>query len=112
MAAGSGLGEALPLNVNGRFVPGGWEGGQADFAARTPREIELLRELIRIYGRARVEDILSGPGLVNVYQFTHQAFGTNPDRTHCAISPSHLCAAVGHVSDPTELPARISRAAM
>src|SRR4051812_957331 len=112
IAAGTGLGEALLLNVNGRFVPGASEGGHADFAARTPREIELLRELIRIYGRVRVEDIVSGPGLVNVYQFTHQSFGIGPERTMGAISPSHLCAAVGDISDATELPARISRAAM
>jgi glucokinase len=112
IAAGTGLGEAMLLNVNGRFVPGASEGGHADFAARTPREIEMLRDLTRIYGRVRVEDILSGPGLVNVYQFTHQSFGTSPVRTLGAVSPSHLCAAVGRVSDPTELPARISRAAM
>jgi glucokinase len=112
IAAGTGLGEALLLNVNGQFVPGASEGGHADFAARTPREIDLLRELTRIYGRVRVEDIVSGPGLVNVYQFTHQSFGTSPVRTLGAISPSHLCAAVGRVSDPTELPARISRAAL
>jgi glucokinase len=112
IAAGTGLGEGILLNVNGRFVPGASEGGHADFAARTPREIEMLRDLTRIYGRVRYEDILSGPGLVNVYQFTHQSFGTDPTRTLGAISPSHLCPAVGRVSDPTELPARISRAAM
>ena len=112
IAAGTGLGEALLLNVDGRFVPGASEGGHSDFAARTPREIELLRDLTRIYGRVSYEAILSGPGLVNVYQFTHQSFGTSPVRTLGAISPSHLCEAIGRVSDPQELPARISRAAM
>jgi glucokinase len=99
------------FNVNGRFVPGASEGG-TDFAARTPREIELLRDLTRIYGRVSYEAILSGPGLVNVYQFTHQSFGTSPVRTLGAISPERLCPAIGSVSDPKELPARISRAAM
>ena len=112
IAAGTGLGEAILLNVNGRFVPGASEGGHADFAARTPREIDMLRELTRIYGRVRVEDILSGPGLVNVYQFTHQSFATGPMRTAGVVAPARLCAAVGHVSDPAELPPRISRAAM
>ena len=51
------------------------EGGHADFAPRTPREIEMLRELLRIFSRVSVEHILSGPGLVNVYQFTHDSFG-------------------------------------
>jgi glucokinase len=112
IAAGTGLGEGLLLNVNGRFIPGASEGGHADFAPRTPREMDLLRELTRIYGRVSYETILSGPGLVNVYQFTHQSFGTSPVRTLGAISPSRLCPAIGHVSDPTELPAHISRAAL
>ena len=129
IAAGTGLGEGLLLNVNGRFVPGASEGGHADFAPRTPREIELLQELTRIYDRVSYETILSGPGLVNVYQFTHQSFGTNPGivpiyqfshhaagpdraRMQGSVLPSHLCAGVGHVSDPAELPAHISRAAL
>ena len=112
IAAGTGLGEALMLNVHGRFVPGASEGGHADFAARTPRDIDMLRELTRIFGRVSVEHILSGPGLVNVYQFTHQSFGAGPTLTPNSIAPARLCAAVGAVSDPSELPARITRAAM
>ena len=42
IAAGTGLGEALLHNVDGRFVPSASEGGHADFAARTEREIALL----------------------------------------------------------------------
>ena len=112
IAAGTGLGEGLLLNVNGRLVPGASEGGHADFAPRTPREIEMLGELIRIFGRVSVETILSGPGLVNVYQFTHQAFGAGPVPPSGDLAPARLCAAVGRVSDLSELPARISRAAM
>ncbi|SRR6266542_3084916 len=112
IAAGTGLGEALLLNVNGRFVPGASEGGHADFAPRTPREIEMLRELLRIFPRVSVEHILSGPGLVNVYQFTHDAFGTGPMLTPSSVAPARLCAAVGEVDDPADLPKRISKAAM
>jgi glucokinase len=112
IAAGTGLGEALLLNVNGRFVPGASEGGHADFAARTPREIELLRELTRIYGRVSVESVLSGPGLVNVYQFTHQSFGKSPMRTFGVVPPEFLCSGVGPVTEAVELPAKISRSAL
>jgi glucokinase len=35
IAAGTGLGEALLHNLNGRFLPAASEGGHADFAART-----------------------------------------------------------------------------
>ena len=92
IAAGTGLGEALLLNVDGRFLPGASEGGHADFAARTPREIELVRDLTRVYGRCSVEHIISGPGLVNIYQFTHDAFGTGPFITPAAVAPSQTCA--------------------
>jgi glucokinase len=111
IAAGTGLGEALLLNVNGRFIPGASEGGHADFAATTMREIEMLRQLLRIFPRVSVEHILSGPGLVNVYQFTHDAFGTQM-LTTAALAPARLCAAVGEVDDPADLPKRISKAAM
>src|SRR6185503_18395196 len=52
IAAGTGLGQALLHNVDGRFVPSASEGGHADFAARTEREIALARDLTARYGRA------------------------------------------------------------
>lgn len=112
IAAGTGLGEALLHNIGGRFVPAASEGGHADFAARTPRQLELVRELTRVFGRVGNEHVISGPGIVNVYQFTHNSFGTGPTLTPNSIAPARLCAAVGRVTDPAELPARITRAAM
>jgi glucokinase len=112
IAAGTGLGEAMLHNVDGRFVPAASEGGHADFSARTRRELELVRELTRVFGRVSVEAVLSGPGLVNVYQFTHQAFGTGPMLTASSIAPGRLCEAVGVVQDSADLPARITKAAM
>ena len=112
IAAGTGLGEAMLHNVDGRFVPAASEGGHADFAARTPRELELVRALTRIFGRVGVEMVISGPGLANIYQFTHDAFGAGPLITPNSLSPSRLCEGVGQVKDFSELPARISRAAM
>ena len=72
IAAGTGLGQALLHRVGGRLQPVPSEGGHADFAARTDREIELVRMLRERYGRAEVEQVLSGPGLVNVHRFTHR----------------------------------------
>jgi glucokinase len=71
IAAGTGLGEALLHNVNGRFIPSPSEGGHADFAARTEVEIVLLRELTRTLGRVDYERVLSGPGLVNIHRVLH-----------------------------------------
>ncbi len=112
IAAGTGLGEAMLHNVEGRFVPAASEGGHADFSARTPRELEMVQEMTRIFGRVSVEHVVSGIGLVNIYQFTHDAFGAGPMLTPSSIAPARLCEAVGHVKDPSDLPARITRAAM
>lgn len=111
IAAGTGLGEAMLLNVDGRFVPGESEGGHADFAARTARELEMVAALARVYGRVSTETVLSGPGLVNVYQFTHRAFGSEPFLSPGTTMPSRLCEGVGPLDDPADLPARISASA-
>lgn len=71
IAAGTGLGEAYLHRVDGRLRPVASEGGHADFAPRTDREVELLRMLREQYGRAEVEHVLSGPGLLNLHRFTH-----------------------------------------
>lgn len=73
IAAGTGLGQALLHNVGGRFLPSPSEGGHADYAARTETEIVVLRTLTQRYGRAEVEHVLSGPGLVNLFDVTHKA---------------------------------------
>jgi glucokinase len=112
IAAGTGLGESLLLNVDGRFMPGESEAGHADWGARTPREIELLSAVSRVYGRCSNEHIISGPGLVNIYQFTHDAFGSRDYISPAAFVPARTCEGVGTIGDPADLPAAISGAAM
>ena len=72
IAAGTGLGQALLHNVDGRFVPSASEGGHADFSARTEREIALLRDLTARYGRADVEHVISGRGFYNLHPVAHR----------------------------------------
>jgi glucokinase len=72
IAAGTGLGQALLHNIYVRFVPSASEAGHADFAARTEREIALTRDLTARYGRADVEHVVSGRGLVNIHRVAHQ----------------------------------------
>ncbi|HEX9365453.1 MAG TPA: glucokinase [Vicinamibacterales bacterium] len=112
IAAGTGLGEAFLHNIDDRFIPGASEGGHADWGARTPREIELLATLTRVYGRCSVEHVICGPGLVNIYQFTHDAFGSRTLISPAAFVPARTCAGVGTVDDPADLPAAISRSAL
>jgi glucokinase len=119
VAAGTGLGEGMLLNIDGRLVPGQSEGGHADFAARTPRELEMVAALTALFGRVSAEHILSGPGLVNVYRFTHdvltpEAAGAGAERLGAPpdVAIRRTCEAVGRVSDPSEMPARITASAL
>jgi glucokinase len=119
IAAGTGLGEGMLLNIGGRLVPGQSEGGHADFAARTPRELEMVAALTRVFGRVSAEHVLSGPGLVNVYRFTHTllkadgaGLGEGQLGAPADIAAGRTCDAVGPVGDASEMPARISAAAL
>jgi len=72
IAAGTGFGGAVLHHHGGRYVPVPSEVGHTDFAARTNREIELLRFIRERAGRVEVEHVVCGPGLLNLADFTHQ----------------------------------------
>jgi glucokinase len=93
IAAGTGLGEALLHNMEGRFIPSPSEGGHADFPARTEREFALARDLIARFGRADVEHVLSGRGLVNIHRATHRAPCAADIDLQDADAPAHISAA-------------------
>ena len=100
IAAGTGLGQALLHNVNGRFVPSPSEGGHADFAPRNSRELALAGFLMRERGRTEVESFVSGPGLVNVYRFVHD------------LGDDIGCDGVRDGSDDDDAPPQITEAAL
>jgi glucokinase len=69
LAAGTGLGEAILFWNGEKYVVASSEGGHADFAPRTEREIELLRHLKKRHEFVSVELILSGRGFRTVHEF-------------------------------------------
>jgi glucokinase len=69
IAPGTGLGEAGLFWNGSQHQVFACEGGHADFAPQGDLQIELLRFLESRYGHVSYERVLSGPGLVNVYQF-------------------------------------------
>lgn len=82
IAGGTGLGEAFLHYVGGCYVPSASEGGHADYAPRNDREVDLMRKLTTRFGRAEVEHVVSGRGLVNIYRVTHRdacSAGIDPD---------------------------------
>jgi glucokinase len=73
IAAGTGLGVAVLHHAGGQIFSSPTESGHADFAARTEREMALVRNLTTRYGRAEVEHVVSGHGLTNIHRVTHHA---------------------------------------
>jgi len=69
LGAGTGLGEAALLQIGGRYEVIPSEGGHADFGPRNPIEDRLVVFLREKFGRASRDRILSGGGLVLLYQF-------------------------------------------
>ena len=72
IAAGTGLGQAFLIWDGARYRPVATEGGHADFAPTGEKEIELLQFLKRKYPHVSYERVLSGPGLVNIFEFLDQ----------------------------------------
>ena len=109
IAPGTGLGETGLHAIGDRLIPVPSEGGHTDFAARTPGEIELLTVLSAKQGRVALEDVVSGPGLVNLHTFTHRStqctnrsLPDQPDERPAAITASALdgkCGACGAALD-------------
>ena len=81
IAAGTGLGEAILYFDGKQFHPIATEGGHTDFAPNTPQQERLLKWLRSQYPRhVSVERVLSGPGLLTLYQFLRESgFAPEPE---------------------------------
>jgi glucokinase len=76
IAAGTGLGEGILFWDGTRYQAIASEGGHADFAPRTEREIALLRCLREeSIGHVSYERVLTGSGLVRLYRFLRRERG-------------------------------------
>ena len=87
LAPGTGLGMAFLIGAKNLHIIAS-EGGHADFAPRNEDEVELWRYLKLRFGRVSRERLLSGPGLLNIYDWLRQRGGTPA----CAIATSSLSA--------------------
>ena len=69
IGAGTGLGVAyaLPQGRGYRIIAG--EGGHAGFSPADAEQMRLWQALHALFGRVSVEHVVSGPGLVRIYEF-------------------------------------------
>jgi glucokinase len=73
IAAGTGLGEAMIIWDGSQHRASPSEGGAADFAPRTEREIRLLQFLKTKLARVSCEEIFSGRGFRKLHEFLNPA---------------------------------------
>lgn len=73
LAAGTGLGEAGLYFDGTHFHPFATEGGHADFAPRSQRDIAVLNFLFKRHEHVSWERLLSGRGIVTIWEYLTQA---------------------------------------
>jgi glucokinase len=75
LGAGTGLGEGFLIHTGVHYTVIASEGGHADFAPRNALEARLLEHLLQGLPRVSYERVLSGKGLINIYEFFRDSEG-------------------------------------
>lgn len=93
---GSGLGIASLCCRNKYLFPLVTEGGHSSFAPENDIQYNLLRILLEKFNRVTNEDLISGPGLVNIYNSICEL-----EAVDClSCSPATIFSAAKDTSDP------------
>jgi len=93
IAPGTGLGEAFLTWDGTRHHPQASEGGHADFAPTTPRQLGLLAYLERQENHVSYERVCSGRGLPHIYAYLKES--------GYAAEPAWLAGRLADAADPT-----------
>ncbi len=94
---GTGLGVSGLIPDGRRWVLVAGEGGHVTLAASTPEEDAMIGILRTRWGHVSAERVLSGAGLVNLYQAICAIDGTTPR----ALTPADVTRAAIDGTDPT-----------
>ncbi|MEP7011087.1 MAG: glucokinase [Acidobacteriota bacterium] len=113
VSAGTGLGIALQTRTGDRWATLATEGGHMDFSPRDDEEWALLGYLSQRLaaesgGHVSAERLVSGPGLVNLYEFLRDRRGLAP---HLKVEQALADKAAGVANaDPSAAIAQVSAA--
>lgn len=94
--AGTGLGVAHLLNHVDKWIPLPGEGGHVDFAPHNDKEDQILLYLRKVFGHVSCERLLSGPGLLNIYN----ALVLKDNREPCNYEPKDITEKALNNADP------------
>lgn len=110
---GTGLGVAQLLRLNGGYHVQATEGGHIDYAPHDSIEDAILARLRKRYRRVSVERVVSGPGLVDIYETLASiegraimslddkalwALGTSGQDSLAAAAVERFCLSLGSVA--------------
>ncbi len=98
IAPGTGLGEAGLFWDGTQHQVFACEGGHTDFAPQGDLQIELLSFLAARFGHVSYERILSGPGLVNVYEFLRKKNPSDEPAGFATQAGGANAAAISHAA--------------
>lgn len=87
LGAGTGLGVAHIIHLDGRWLSLPGEGGHVDFAATNDKEVAVWRYLSKKYSRVSYEQLLSGLGLTQIYQALNDVDGKQAE----SLTPAEVC---------------------
>lgn len=105
VGAGTGLGVAWLSWQNGRYAVHASEGGHMDFAPLDAIQYELLCYLQQRHGHVSCERIVSGPGLVAIFEFLRDsARGTPSPQLIAAMAAGDPAAAIAQFSSRGDEP--------
>jgi len=99
IAAGTGLGEGFLRWDGADYHPAPSEGGHADFAPSDDLQDALLDHLRQRFGHVSYERVLSGPGLVNIYEFLRDTGrGDEPAGLAQQLQSENPAAVISHLA--------------
>jgi glucokinase len=99
IAPGTGLGEAGLIWNGSQHQVFASEGGHTDFGPRGELQVELLHFLASRYDHVSYERVLSGPGLVNVYEFLREkAYADEPAGFAAQLGQGDAAAAISRAA--------------
>lgn len=78
LGPGTGLGAATLVHAMHTWIPVPGEGGHVELGPVEPEEFDLWPHIDRLAGRVSAEHLISGPGLVRLYQAVARSKGMDP----------------------------------
>jgi glucokinase len=104
LGPGSGLGVSGLIPAGSRWIPLTGEGGHATMSPVTDRESSVLGEMRQHFDHVSAERVLSGPGLVNLYNSLAQIDGVPAKQyTAAQISDVETCRIDALCDEATEM---------